>query len=114
MRKQIQAEHGKAELEKSYSKLEEKRSQQQKKVKELKAKIEAIEKRTRERKEIETKSREAEITYLQDKNNYLTRFIEHDMKKKANKVWTKSLDGIIIDRKEMKIERRTRETFWDF
>ena len=55
-------------------------------MKELKAKIEAIEKRTRERKEIETKSREAQITYLQDKSNYLTSFIEKDMKKKAKVV----------------------------
>jgi len=59
MKKQIQAEHGKVELEKTYEKLEQKRKQQLKKVKELKAKIDSIEKRTRERKEIETKSREA-------------------------------------------------------
>jgi|TARA_B110000285_G_C14946600_1_gene524633 dynein light intermediate chain len=64
MKKQVQAEHGKAELEKTYEKLEQTRTKQQNKILELKAKIDAIEKRTRERRDIESKKREKEIDDL--------------------------------------------------
>ena len=60
MRKQIQAEHGKADLEKTIEQLEAKKKKQQAKVLELKAKMDAIERRTKDRKEVEAKMRENE------------------------------------------------------
>ena len=64
MRKQLQAEHGKADLEKRIAELEAKRTKQDNKVVELKAKIDAIDKRNVERKEVEAKKREEEIKFL--------------------------------------------------
>ena len=64
MRKQLQAEHGKADLEKRISELEAKRTKQDNKVVELKAKIDAIDKRNVERKEVEAKKREEELKFL--------------------------------------------------
>jgi len=60
MRKQIQAEHGKADLEKTIESLEQKKTKQKAKVLELKAKMDAIERRTKDRKEVEAKMRENE------------------------------------------------------
>merc|ERR1711982_881 len=57
MRKQLQAEHGKADLEKRIADLEARKTKQENKVIELKAKIQAIEKRNSERKEVEDKKR---------------------------------------------------------
>ena len=53
MRKQLQAEHGKADLEKRIAELEAKRIKQENKVVELKSKIDAIEKRNSERKSVD-------------------------------------------------------------
>lgn len=64
MRKQLQAEHGKAELEKKIEELDAKKTKLENKVIELKSKIEAIEKRNKERKEVETKKRDEEIEFL--------------------------------------------------
>lgn len=64
MRKQLQAEHGKADLEKRIKDLESKRTKQENKIIELKAKIDAIEQRNNERKEVELKKREEEINFL--------------------------------------------------
>ena len=58
MRKQLEAEHGKADLQKSIDSLDKRKKNLETKVLELKSKIDAIEKRTRERKEIEAKKRE--------------------------------------------------------
>ena len=54
----MQAEHGKADLEKKIDELESKKTKLENKVIELKSKIEAIEKRNRERREVEAKKRE--------------------------------------------------------
>lgn len=54
----MQAEHGKADLEKRIDELETKKTKLENKVIELKSKIEAIEKRNKERKEVEAKKRE--------------------------------------------------------
>lgn len=64
MRKQLQAEHGKADLEKTIEQLEHKKTKLENKVSELKSKIEAIEKRNKERKEVEAKKREQEVEFL--------------------------------------------------
>ena len=57
MRKQLQAEHGKADLEKRIAELEAKKTKQANKVIELKSKIEAMERRNLERKEIDAAKR---------------------------------------------------------
>jgi cell division protein FtsB len=64
MRKQLQAEHGKADLEKTIEQLEHKKTKLENKVSELKSKIEAIDKRNKERKDVEAKKRELEIDFL--------------------------------------------------
>lgn len=64
MRKQLQAEHGKADLEKRIEELEARRIKLENKVIELKSKIDAIEKRNKERREVENKKREDEIEFL--------------------------------------------------
>jgi len=57
MRKQLQAEHGKADLEKRIMELEAKKKKQSNKVIELKSKIEAIQSRNASRREVESKKR---------------------------------------------------------
>lgn len=64
MRKQLQAEHGKADLEKRIGELEAKKKKQSNKVIELKSKIEAIQSRNASRREVETKKRQEEIQFL--------------------------------------------------
>ena len=58
MRKQLQAEHGKAELEKTIEALEHKKNKLENKVSELKAKIEVLENKKKEKKEALAKKRE--------------------------------------------------------
>lgn len=76
MRKQLQAEHGKADLEKRIAELEAKRTKQDNKVVELKAKIDAIDKRNVERKEVEAKKREEEIRFLKYQETHLSKFLK--------------------------------------
>ena len=64
MRKQLQAEHGKADLEKRITELEAKKTKQENKVIELKSKLEAIEKRNSERRAVDKTKREEEIAFL--------------------------------------------------
>lgn len=64
MRKQLQAEHGKADLEKTLEQLEGKRTKLQNKVKELFSKLDAIEKRDKERTEVESKNNDKEMDFL--------------------------------------------------
>merc|ERR1711920_100092 len=71
MRKQLQAEHGKADLEKRIAELEAKRTKQYNKVVELKAKIDAIDTRNQERREVETKKRQEEIKFLKYQETHL-------------------------------------------
>ena len=76
MRKQLQAEHGKADLEKRIAELEAKRTKQDNKVVELKAKIDAIDKRNAERREVEAKKREDEIKFLKYQETHLSKFLK--------------------------------------
>lgn len=76
MRKQLQAEHGKADLEKTIEQLEHKKTKLENKVSELKAKIEAIDKRNKERKEVEGKKRDAEIEFLRYQETHLAKFLK--------------------------------------
>ena len=64
MRKQLQAEHGKADLEKTLEQLEGKKTKLQNKVKELISKLDAIDKRDKERTEVEAKHNEREMEFL--------------------------------------------------
>jgi dynein light intermediate chain len=77
MRKQLQAEHGKADLEKRIAELEAKRTKQENKVVELKSKIDAIEKRNSERKAVEATKREEEIKFLKYQETHLSKFLKN-------------------------------------
>ena len=76
MRKQLQAEHGKADLEKRISELEAKKKKQSNKVIELKSKIEAIQSRNASRREVEGKKRQEEIKFLNYQATHLQRFLK--------------------------------------
>jgi dynein light intermediate chain len=76
MRKQLQAEHGKADLERKIEELESKKTKLENKVIELKSKIEAIEKRNRERQEVEQKKRIDELEFLRYQEQHLVKFIK--------------------------------------
>ena len=76
MRKQLQAEHGKADLEKTIEQLESKKTKLENKVQELKSKIDAIEKRNKERKEVEIKKREQEVEFLKYQEGHLSKFLK--------------------------------------
>ena len=72
----VQAEHGKADLEKRIADLEARKTKQENKVIELKAKIQAIEKRNSERKEVEDKKREEELKFLKYQETHLNKFLK--------------------------------------
>ena len=76
MRKQLQAEHGKADLEKRITELEAKKKKQSNKVIELKSKIEAIQSRNASRREVEDKKRKEEIKFLNYQATHLQRFLK--------------------------------------
>lgn len=84
MRKQLQAEHGKADLEKTIEQLEHKKTKLENKVSELKSKIEAIDKRNRERKEVEAKKREQEVEFLKYQEQHLAKFLKSVSEKQKN------------------------------
>lgn len=64
MRKQLQAEHGKAELEKRIKELEAKRTMADNRYIDLKIESDAVDQRIAERRDIETKKREEELNFL--------------------------------------------------
>jgi dynein light intermediate chain, axonemal len=64
MRKQLQAENGKSDLENRITLLTSQRQKQENQVVELRARKDAIEKRNSERREVERKKREEEIKFL--------------------------------------------------
>ena len=76
MRKQLQAEHGKADLEQKIAALEAKKKKQTNKVIELKQKIDAIQTRNTERREVEQKKRADEIKFLNYQSQHLQRFLK--------------------------------------
>ena len=76
MRKQLQAEHGKADLEKRITELEAKKKKQSNKVIELKSKIGAIQSRNASRREVEDKKRKEEIKFLNYQATHLQRFLK--------------------------------------
>jgi dynein light intermediate chain, axonemal len=76
MRKQLQAEHGKAELEKQIEELEARKTKLKNKVNELKSKMDAIENRNKERKEIEQQKRDQELEFLKHQESHLAKFLK--------------------------------------
>ena len=75
MRKQLQAEHGKADLEKRIADLEAKRTKADNRYLELKIKSDAVDLRIKERKEIENKKRENDLNFLNFQKNHLETFL---------------------------------------
>ena len=75
MRKQLQAEHGKADLEKQIELLEAKKKEQTSKIIELKSKIEAIDQRSASNRDVDTKKRHAENQFLKQQCEHLSKFL---------------------------------------
>ncbi len=63
-------------MEKTIEQLEQKKVKLENKVSELKSKIEAIDKRNRERKDVEQKKREQEVEFLKYQEQHLTKFLK--------------------------------------
>lgn len=76
MRKQLQAEHGKADLEKRIADLEAKRTKTDNRYVELKAKSDSIDQRIAERNEVETKKRKDELNFLNYQKDHLEGFLK--------------------------------------
>lgn len=74
MRKQLQAEHGKDALIKEISDLEDEKKTQLNKVIELKARIDSIKTRAKERRAVDQKKREEEMKFLEFQRKHLTEF----------------------------------------
>ena len=76
MRKQLQAEHGKADLEKQIEMLEAKKKMQTSKIIELKSKIEAIDQRSASHRNVDNKKRQEENTFLNNQTAHLNKFLK--------------------------------------
>merc|ERR1712168_591620 len=76
MRKALQAEQGKADMEKKINDLEKEKRDLERSVNELKAKCEAIEKREAERRQVEEKKHSEEIQFLKRTNQQLKTQLE--------------------------------------
>eukprot|EP00741_Cyanophora_paradoxa_P011206 tig00020554_g10826.t1 len=76
MRKALQAEQGKADMEAKIKQLEAEKKELEKQVQELKAKCEAIEKRESERRALEEKKHAEEIAFLKRTNQQLKTQLE--------------------------------------
>ncbi|XP_054079495.1 axonemal dynein light intermediate polypeptide 1 isoform X1 [Rissa tridactyla] len=76
MRKALQAEQGKSDMEKRIAELEEEKRELEKQVSEEKARCEAIEKRETERRRIEEKKHTEEVQFLKQTNQQLKAQLE--------------------------------------
>merc|ERR1711916_177931 len=76
MRKALQAEQGKADMEARLKQLETDKKDLERQVQELKAKCEAIEKRENERRQLEEKKHGEEIAFLKRSNIQLKTQLE--------------------------------------
>lgn len=75
MRKQIQSEQGKAELEAKVQELDKRKAELDDRRVELTNKKEAVERRIQETKAIEETRRKAELDFLQHQNSHLETFL---------------------------------------
>ncbi|KFP00175.1 Axonemal dynein light intermediate polypeptide 1, partial [Calypte anna] len=71
MRKALQAEQGKSDLEKRIAELEEEKQELERQVSEEKARCEDIEKRENERRQVEEKKHDEEVQFLRQMNHQL-------------------------------------------
>ncbi|XP_075029994.1 axonemal dynein light intermediate polypeptide 1 isoform X1 [Calonectris borealis] len=76
MRKALQAEQGKSDMEKRIAELEEEKRELERQVNEEKAKCEAIEKRENEKRQIEEKKHTEEVQFLKRTNQQLKAQLE--------------------------------------
>ncbi|XP_077337931.1 axonemal dynein light intermediate polypeptide 1 [Lithobates pipiens] len=76
MRKALQAEQGKSDMEKRIAELEQEKKDMERQVNEQKAKCEAIEKREAERRQVEEKKHAEEIQFLKRTNQQLKAQLE--------------------------------------
>merc|ERR1711865_691298 len=80
-RKQLQSEQGKAETEAMIAEQEEQKRQREARVVELKSKCAAIERREAERRTIDERKRKEEIDFLKHQQQHLESFLKsHDTK----------------------------------
>merc|ERR1711937_973195 len=77
MRKALQAEQGKADMEQRIKTLEQEKKDLERQVQELKAKAEAIEKREAERRTLEEKKHKEEVEFLKKTNAQLKQNLEN-------------------------------------
>ena len=76
MRKQLQAEHGKADLEKRIEQFESKKKNQTNKIVQLKSKLEAIDLRIQAHRDVDSKKRLEENKFLQNQFLHLSKFLK--------------------------------------
>ena len=76
MRKQVQSEIGKAELDKRIEEYEALKKQKEDKIVELKSKIDAIERRDMERREIMANKRKEDLNFIKAQEGHLARFLK--------------------------------------
>jgi len=76
MRKQLQAEHGKSDLEKRIRDLEAKKTKAENRYLDLKIKSEAVDQRIAERREIENKKQDEELNFLNYQKEHLFKFLD--------------------------------------
>ena len=76
MKKQIQAEVGKADLEAQIDSQEKRKKELEDRVVELKLKIEAIENRTKQHKEVLRKRKQVEEKQMDDQESHLRQFLK--------------------------------------
>ena len=77
MRKALQAEQGKSDMESKIKSLETEKKELERNVQELKAKCEAIEKREAERRALEEKKHAEEVQFLKRTNGQLKQQLEN-------------------------------------
>ena len=83
MRKQIQSEKGKTELEERIKELALRQSKLDKKIAELNQKKDDIEENNKDRREVEEKEREDEIDFLKNQESHLQKYLKQITDKKA-------------------------------
>ena len=85
MRKQVQAEEGMGILDKRIAEYEKQKKEQTDYIIELKSKLEAIETRCAERREIDQQKRKKEVDLLKAQDSHLNKFIRYISEQNSNK-----------------------------
>jgi dynein light intermediate chain len=77
IRKQIQAQHGMAELQTRLEELKRKKMRLENREIELKSKIDAIEKKNKEKRKIDEERRTSELEFLKYQETHLSTFLQN-------------------------------------